>query len=79
MSDNNNDDDSNSPSVEKEVSLNAKEIILAIIISAGGITALVSAGALLTGNAAVAEKAAIGFVSGIIGFGAGIVTALWGR
>ncbi|MEM2141315.1 MAG: hypothetical protein QXJ74_07710 [Nitrososphaera sp.] len=66
------------PSVEK-VSLNAKQIILAIIVSAGAITALVSAGALLTNNAEIAEKASIAFVSGIVGFGAGIVTALWGR
>ncbi|AIC16946.1 hypothetical protein [Nitrososphaera viennensis] len=66
------------PSVEK-VSLNAKEIILAIVVSAGAVTALVSAGALWTGHAEIAEKAGLAFVSGIVGFGAGIVTALWGR
>jgi hypothetical protein len=66
------------PSPE-QVSLNAKQIILAIIVSAAAITALVSVGALLTSNASIAEKAALAFVSGIIGFGAGIVAALWGH
>lgn len=66
-------------SSEEKVSFNAKQIILAIIIAAGSITALVSGGALLTGNPEIAEKAAIAFVAGIIGFGSGIVTALWGK
>jgi hypothetical protein len=62
------------PSVEK-VSLNAKQIILAIIAA---VTAVTGVG-LFAGNVELAEKLVIPFISGIIGFGAGIVTALWGK
>ena len=62
------------PSSEK-VSLNAKQIILAIIAA---VTAVTGVG-LFAGNAELAEKLVIPFTSGIIGFGAGIVTALWGK
>lgn len=68
-----------SESENDKVSNNAKKLLLTIVISAGAITALVSGGALLVGAPEIAEKAAIAFVSGIIGFGAGIVTALFGK
>jgi hypothetical protein len=66
-------------STSEKVSLNAKQIILAIIISTSSITALVAGGSIISGNPEIAEKISIAFVSGIIGFGAGIVTALWGK
>lgn len=62
-------------SSEDKVSLNAKHIILAII---GAVTAITGVG-LFSTNAGLAEKLVIPFISGIIGFGAGIVTALWGK
>jgi hypothetical protein len=62
-------------SSEEKVSLNAKHIILGIIGAATGITGV----GLFSPDAALAEKLVIPFISGVIGFGAGIVTALWGK
>lgn len=64
---------------EENVSNNAKTLLLAIIGSVAAVAGTTVVLSYLGGDLAIAEKVALSFISGVIGFGAGIVTALWGK